>query len=98
MALQRKKTFLEEPVQPPSKKPRLEPAEQDAAPPAGGGAPSAERDAAPPAERDAAPPAGGGAPPAERDADSAEHDAAPSQGTLSQETLIMGAGSPLDDA
>ena len=73
MALQRKKTFLEEPVQPPSKKPRLEPAEQDAAPPAGGGAP-----------------------PAERDADSAERDAAPSHGSLSQETLVMGAGSPAD--
>ena len=81
MALQRKKTFLEEPVQPPSKKPRLEPAEHDLQTPA---------------ERDAAPPAGGGAPPAERDADSAERDAAPSHGSLSQETLVMGAGSPVD--
>ena len=87
-ALQRQNTFVEE-LQPPCKKPRLEPAEQDAAPPAGGGAP--------PAERDAAPPAGGGAPPAERDADSAEHDAAPSHGSLSQETLMLGAGSPFED-
>ena len=77
-ALQRQKTFLEDPVQPPSKKPRLEPdmqtpAERDVQTPA-------ERDVQTPAERDAAPPA----------QDAASH------GSLSQETMVMGAASDVE--
>ena len=87
-ALQRQKTFVEEPANPPCKKPRLEPAEKDAAPPTGDGAP----------KRDAAPPSVGGDPPKEDHADAAEQDASQSHGSLSQETLVLGgAGSPFED-